>query len=981
VTSTRWQQVERLYHEAMGRAPDARAAFLLDACGGDVELQREIESLLAQEIGSDAFLNGAAVDAAARLMSGEHTTMIGRQIGVYRVLSQLGAGGMGEVYRARDTKLGRDVAIKVLPAMFTADRDRLARFEREARMLATLNHPHIGAIYGLEDLSIAPEQEPIRALILELVEGDTLADLIAARASRAAGRGRRLPIEQSVDIARQIAEALDAAHEKGIVHRDLKPANIKITPDAKVKVLDFGLAKAVMLEGSAVNPMQASTMSAGGTHEGAILGTASYMSPEQARGKPIDRRTDIWAFGCVLYEMLTGRPAFPGDTISDTIAGILEREPDWTALPAGLSRETDRLLRRCLEKDVKRRVRDIGDVAADLAIAPALTETRTSTVDRRRRWIGWSLTAAAGIGIVTTAFFLWPGAGSQSPDRIAAARVERITYDAGVSTMPAISPDGRLIAYASNRAAGGDLDIWVQQATGTPLRITDDPSDDVTPDFSPDGTQIVFRSERGGGGIYIAPALGGTARLIAAEGRQPRFSPDGTRVVYWSGQWRGAPSSGASALFVISLQGGSPSRLLAHFVMARDAVWSPDGRSLIVLARRDRESSLADGFDWWWLPLDGRPPVKTGMMAFADFIDGQPPPAAWTGSGVVFASQGDLWSTPISEVDGHAGAPRRLTVAAGASAPAVARDGSLVFALNQRHRVVERAPIAPGEEARPPVRLYRDNRDVPERASQTADGSMIVVEKGFHAHREIWLKRFPSGAERMITRADAKNIMSATTSPDGTRVVFTVGLYGEGSGRVVDVAGGVPRTLCDSCVLTGFLSDNRRVLAMRDQGRELSLVDTLNAAVTPLIRDPRGRLERSHASPDDRWLAFRRVVDGSAKTYLTALNRGARVFPEAAAEIHEPTVTGRPAGWSPDSRILYLLLDADGFRCLWGQRISQNGGLEGAPYAVRHFHHQDNMGLSTSYGNAITAEGFMYDAVEITGDVWRLVGALPPDRP
>ena len=268
--------------------------------------------------------------------------LIGREIGAYRILSLLGAGGMGEVYRARDTKLGRDVAIKTLPSTFTSDAERRARFEREARVLATLNHPHIGAIYGLEDA------DGVQALVLELVEGETLAERLASGP---------VSISESLAIGRQIAEALEAAHEKGIVHRDLKPANIKITPNGTVKVLDFGLAKATgpTLPDSATITVEA-------TRDGTILGTAAYMSPEQARGLPVDKRTDIWAYGCVLYEMLTGRAAFDRATFSDTVAAIIEREPDWSALPPGLSPTLKIYLRRCLQKNPRDRVHDVADL-------------------------------------------------------------------------------------------------------------------------------------------------------------------------------------------------------------------------------------------------------------------------------------------------------------------------------------------------------------------------------------------------------------------------------------------------------------------------------------------------------------------------------------------------------------------------------------------------------------------------------------------
>ena len=260
---------------------------------------------------------------------------LGSRIGVYEILAPIGAGGMGEVYRARDTKLGRDVALKILPPAFTADADRVARFEREARLLASLNHPHIGAIYGFEDAGDMP------ALVLELVEGDTLDDLVH--------RGP-LTLSEALAVAQQVADALDAAHASGIIHRDLKPSNIKITPDGVVKVLDFGLAKVPAAEGSGPDLSRSPTMASDGTNVGLILGTAAYMSPEQARGKTVDKRTDIWAFGCVLYEMLTGRRAFHGETLSDTIVAILERQADWTRLPVGTPSAVRHLLQRCLER-------------------------------------------------------------------------------------------------------------------------------------------------------------------------------------------------------------------------------------------------------------------------------------------------------------------------------------------------------------------------------------------------------------------------------------------------------------------------------------------------------------------------------------------------------------------------------------------------------------------------------------------------------
>ena len=292
ITPERWQQIKRLYHAALTRDADQRAAFLRGACPTDDALRHEVESLLAQEGGADGLLETAALEAAAKTFGeSQSQSLIGRQLGCYQVISLLGAGGMGAVYQAHDSKLGRDVAIKVLPERFAQDPERLARFQREAKMLASLNHPNIAAIYGLE------QSDSTHYLVMELVRGDTLQERVAG--------GRPVPIEEALMLAKQIAEGLEAAHnsEKAIVHRDLKPANVKVTPEGRVKILDFGLAKAFAADTASENFSNLPTLSINPTLQGAILGTPAYMSPEQARGKSIDKRTDIWAFGCVLFRI------------------------------------------------------------------------------------------------------------------------------------------------------------------------------------------------------------------------------------------------------------------------------------------------------------------------------------------------------------------------------------------------------------------------------------------------------------------------------------------------------------------------------------------------------------------------------------------------------------------------------------------------------------------------------------------------------
>jgi serine/threonine protein kinase len=355
MSTPRQELISQLFHAASGRPPAERSAFLKQACEGDFSLQREVESLLHCSSGAAQFLETPVVEAATET-SGD-TGLIGRRIGPYDILAFLGAGGMGQVYRARDSKLARDVAIKTLPLELASEPNRLTGLRREAYALATLNHPNIAAIYGLEESAAGCY------LVLELVDGETLADRIS--------RSGPIPTAEVLRIASQMAEALEAAHEKGIAHRDIKPANVKVTPEGRVKVLDFGLAKARPVVDVSNGTSTQSTLTILQTARGGIVGTPPYMSPEQIRGQASDQQTDVWAFGCVVYELLTGQRPFRGTTIPDIIAAILQGEPDWQALPADVPENVRALLRRCLEKDADRRLQGFEDVRRELARAIA----------------------------------------------------------------------------------------------------------------------------------------------------------------------------------------------------------------------------------------------------------------------------------------------------------------------------------------------------------------------------------------------------------------------------------------------------------------------------------------------------------------------------------------------------------------------------------------------------------------------------------
>jgi Tol biopolymer transport system component len=543
VTPERLREVEKLFHEARERPPAERDTFLARVCAHDSALRREVESLLAQppagmiDAPVGALVAGLVAPAALQLLPGS-------SLGSYRIEGPLGAGGMGEVYRAHDTTLGRDVAIKILPQEFTTDVERRARFEREARLLATVNHPHVGAIYGVVDA------EGIHGLVLELVDGPTLADRLTAGA---------LPLREALRIARQIAEALEAAHEKGVVHRDLKPANIKVTHNGVVKVLDFGLAKAIA-SGAADNELRGSVaVTSDRTTPGLILGTTAYMSPEQARGGEITRRTDVWAFGAVLFEMLTGRRPFGGATVSDVVAAILRATPDWSMLPADVPPSVARLVRRCLERDPNARMHDIGDARLEIedaekaleagtlsAIAPPAGDSTIRSPSSRRLVLGAAALLAVASLAAAGAYVL---GSRRAPAQAQEVRLEMQPPDGThFVSVPAVAPDGRQIAFATAPNAGGTSQLWVRPLSANAAIALAGAEDASYPFWSPDSRSVAFFA---GGKLKRLNLAGGGPIVVcdAAAGRGGLWLDDGSIVF--------APNQFAP-LVRVSAAGGEP---------------------------------------------------------------------------------------------------------------------------------------------------------------------------------------------------------------------------------------------------------------------------------------------------------------------------------------------------------------------------------------------------------------------------------------
>jgi len=698
----RRQRVEDICDDALRRAEeDDRAAFVVIACDGDEGLRQEVEALLLHAQRADKFLTASIGEVAANILADHCSSLAGRQFGVHQMLSLIGAGGMGEVYRAHDTKLNRDVALKVLPESFANDPDRLARFQREAQVLASLNHPNIAAIYGLQ------ECDGVEALVLEFVEGPTLADRIA--------RGP-IPLDEALPIAKQIAEALEAAHEQGIIHRDLKPANIKVRDDGTVKVLDFGLARLTEPNGKArasecVTQSPTITSPAEASGIGMILGTAAYMAPEQAKGRLADRRSDIWAFGCVLFEMLTGQRVFTGATISDTMASVIKDDPPWDRLAADTPVVMRRLLRRCLAKEVKQRLQAIGEarIAIEQLLGGAQHEEEASGPTRHhlRRWIALATLLALVAGLNA----------------------------------------GRLLKLNPNEAVVW-LDVDLGLGPGTSL------STERTLIISPDGARLV----------YLASVSGGPPRLFSrrldhptatelqdTEGASwPFFSPDGQYVGF----------AARGKLNRISVDGGPVVRLGDRPQFLSGASWGEDSNIIVA----DRLNGLGR------IPADGGAlapviaPERGRTYAFPEILPG--------GKAVLFVATTPDGEGPNIEVLSFADHHRK-TLVRGATTPHYLPSGHLLygdkgtlFAVRfDVNRLETRGTAVPVLNGTPPERSGLFGFDV------SHQGTLVYRKTGSGIMTVQWLES--SGANKPL-RAEPGIYANPRLSPDGQRLALTL---------------------------------------------------------------------------------------------------------------------------------------------------------------------------------------------------------------
>ncbi len=810
----------------------------------------------------------------------------GDRLGVYEVTAEIGAGGMGIVYRARDTKLGRDVALKVLPDLFADDPERLARFQREAKVLASLNHPNIASIYGLE------ESAGVRALVLELVEGPTLAERIAQGA---------IPIDEALPIAKQIADALEAAHEAGVIHRDLKPANVKVKDDGMVKVLDFGLAKALGPE-SGGDPSQSPTMTSAATRMGVIMGTAAYMSPEQARGKPVDKRADVWAYGAVLFEMLTGQRPFQGRDASEMLAAVMMKEPEWPALPANIPAPLSRLLRRCLEKDPKDRLRDIGDARVEVREAggvPPTTDAPTAPVTQLARWrqvLPWALGALI-VGSLLTGLAVW------SVMRPAPSRLVRFTMSpdgnraltiAAASSDVAISPDGEHIAYFTGGTSVGGAELLhvrsLDQLTSATLAAGSGPFNAF---FSPDSEWVGFYDQPGPT-LKRVSVMGGPTRTICEL-------PTNLRGASWGADDTIIFGTVDNGLWRVAAVGGEPQPLTMPDQERGevDHRWPeilPGGEAVVftITGASVEESQIAV------LSLDT-------LEQKVIIRGGSYPRYAPTGH-LVYGIQGNLWAVrfdldrletlgdPVPVQEGV------LTKGSGAVTFGFSETGSLIY-----------VPQDAGS-ARTLVWVDRQGRESPLAITPRAynwprispDGQKVIVDVG-EDNADLWLYDLETLVEEKFT-FDPGSDRWPIWSMDGSEIVFSSNRGGGAENLYVKAAGGGGRV--------ERLTESPLVQAAYDWAADGDTLVFAEVELSPVQLDtstlrvrgssPPQKLLSTEAwewlpavSPDGRWLAYESRESGSAEVYV-------RPFPNVSSGQWLISAGGGTEPlWGPDGRELF----------------------------------------------------------------------------
>jgi Tol biopolymer transport system component len=848
----------------------------------------------------------------------------------YRLVEKIGEGGMGVVWSAEDAKLGRQVAVKILPVEFARDTQRLARFEREAKLLASLNHPNVASIHGFEHI------DDVHFLVLELVPGPTLAGMVKAGP---------LPMDEALDICRQVAEGLEAAHEAGVIHRDLKPGNVKVTPDGKVKVLDFGLAKGLEgTVGGASGPdlSLSPTATVGGTQAGVVLGTAPYMSPEQARGKPLDERTDIWSFGCLLWECLTGRILFTGETVTDVLSAILQVEPDWSKLPARTPPRIRELLARCLERSPRGRLHHIADARIEIERAAAGREWTTSGMAvaeaasgpaahaRKGRLPGGWAGLAAGLALGAVATFLAMQLAAPQPPPVQVRKF--IVPTAGLPGLPRLSPDGSRLAWIE------DEKLWVRRLDEIDGRAVAGAEGCTLYAWSPDGSSFAISK---GGKLWRLPAAGGQP-IMLCDLPESLVLSKGAGIA-WGGDGRVAFNLGSGGILAVPQQGGQAASIIEpgeHEMDFHNVEPLPGGRGYTFIVHRDEGIDTIAA-----VTPEGR---KDLITVAGQFLAGN----AWSPSGHLitrrFPDNPGLWAIPFSaerlEVTGDPFPMTPSPFYANA-----ASDGTLTYIRpapprSTRLVLLDRKGLT--------VATIGDEQEEQSFPSLSPDGSRVAVRAAERGNGDIWIHEMDSGIKRRVTFEETQENDPAWSpsgedlfyahQPSDTRIPVIMATSTDGSGRSREITPGVTPSLSRDGRFIVYSAPDEQL------DRDIWYLDLKEGAEPVELLEIDGDF-RPRFSPDSRYVVFCSSVSGRDEIYITR-------FPEGQGRWQVSTAGGTHPIWSRDGRRIFYLQGED------LMEVTLASGATPSPGQPRRLFRWE----SATRGYDVTADGSRFVMVQET---------------
>jgi Tol biopolymer transport system component len=898
--------------------------------------------------------------------------MVGQSLLHYKITEKIGEGGMGAVYKAADTHLDRPVAIKVLPPDKVADPERKQRFVLEAKSASALRHPNIVVIHD-----IASDQGR-DFIVMELVDGQSFDALIGRRG---------LKLNEALGYAVQVADGLAKAHAAGIVHRDLKPTNIMVTEEGLVKILDFGLAK-LMEEAPDSGAGPTLTLGQDGkprTEAGFVVGTAAYMSPEQAEGKKVDARSDIFSFGAVLYEMLTGRKAFGRESGIKTLAAVLNEEPKPpSAINEAIPLELERILGRCLRKDPQRRWQTMSDLKVALQDLKEDSESgklaaATAPAARGKRKTAFFVGGATVLVLAAAVILKFVVLKPQGPVEY---EITPVTYDSGFTAYATFSPDGSLMAYASDRG-GQNLDIWVQQVSGgRPLRLTDHPANDWFPSFSPDGSQIAFRSGRDGGGIYLVDPLGGEPRRIADKGLVPKYSPDGRSIAIIE-----VPASlelNQYKAYLVSPKGGESRTILQNFLFGMipqgaAPVWSPDSKHLIFRGRLADDPKSAD---WWVAAADGKELVRTHAVENLGPLGIVHYPVGWIGKSIFYVSgttiEGiNLFRAPIDPNDlAIRGPAERITSGPGMKVyPTIMPDGRIFF-TNMTAAIGTWSVAARPDEAVVSATPEKLTRDLMQKFSPSIsrDGTRaaFIAFGGIQGSKiEARMKDLRTGQETAIP-LQSINLDNTVLSPDGSVLAYQDRVAGELRSYVMAPGAAAGREVCAGCAVLGFFPDNRSAL-VQVVPKEIEKLDLQTGKRTVVLSSRQDIIEVARLSPDGKWITWLAgEPDGRAAIRIDAAETPPGGGQETLTVAEADYYLGSPA-WSPNGRYLYYLSEKNGRCALFVRELDPRTkrplGEEREVFVPSEIRLMMNMPKGNS-AIGVAKDRIIFTATELSGNIY-----------